>query len=71
MDDALKSTGTSQTKLIRPDLSVTDSLAALLKEIRAEKQEVHLLHRESRKRINRGAHVAAASIRSAKQPALW
>jgi hypothetical protein len=61
----------SQKKSIRPSLSVADSLASLLNEVRAEKQEVQQLHRESRKRINRGVRVAAASSRSAEQPALW
>jgi hypothetical protein len=71
MEQTLESTSKIQTQSILRDLSVAESLAELLSEIRSERQEVQLLQRESRKRINRGVHVTAASTRSVKLPALW
>jgi hypothetical protein len=57
---------------IRPGFSAAEAMADLLKEIRNEKQEVLLLHRESRKRINRGgARVVTSSSKATKPPALW
>ena len=55
----------------RPNVSAAEAMANLLKEIRNEKQEVLLLHRESRKRINRGARVVTSSSKATKPPALW
>ena len=51
-------------------VSTADSMADLLKQIRDERQEVLQLHRESRKRINRGARATSQSSGS-KPPALW
>ena len=55
----------------RPNVSAAEAMADLLKEIRNEKQEVLLLHRESRKRINRGSRVVTSSSKATKPPALW
>jgi hypothetical protein len=56
---------------IQQSASTAQALADLLKEIRDERQEVQQLHRESRKRINRGVRIDTSSSRRIKPPALW
>lgn len=55
---------------VRKKIPTAQALADLLKEIRNERQDVQQLHRESRKRINRGVRVDLSSSRSTKPPAL-
>jgi len=65
-----KAEAASENIAVRQSLSTADSMADLLKQIRDERQEVLQLHRESRKRINRGARATSQSSGS-KPPALW
>jgi hypothetical protein len=65
-----KADAASEQNAARQSLSTAESMADLLKQIRDERQEVLQLHRESRKRINRGSR-AAISQSSGKLPALW
>jgi hypothetical protein len=59
------------TQAVRKKIPTAQALADLLQEIRNERQDVQQLHRESRKRINRGIRVDLSSSRSTKPPALW
>jgi hypothetical protein len=71
MESSIELMSETATHAVRKKIPTAQALADLLKEIRNERQDVQQLHRESRKRINRGIRVDLSSSRSTKPPALW